>query len=102
MIQSGAIGVELSDCELIYCSRKTLLLKLNENYEISLRSVKNHSDEIFVKQLRSIKFADQSNHTSIKFADQSNHTCVNDAYQDFVIKFLSVVDFVAPIRTLRV
>ena len=29
-------------------------------------------------------------------------TCVNNAYQEFVTKSLSVIDFVAPIRTLRV
>ena len=59
------------------------------NTEISLRSIKNYSDKIFVEQLR-----------AVKFPDYSNYTCVNDAYQDFVTKFLSVIDFVAPIRTL--
>ena len=39
---------------------------------------------------------------SIKFFDYSNHTCVNNAYQDFVTKFLSAVDSISPIRTLRV
>ena len=53
--------------------------------------MKNYSDETFVDKLR-----------SIKFPDYSNHTCVNHAYQDFVTKFLSAVDFVLPIRTLRV
>ena len=37
---------------------------------------------------------------SIKFPDYSNFTCVNDAYQDLVTKSLSVIDFIAPIRTL--
>ena len=53
--------------------------------------MKNYSDETFVDKLR-----------SIKFPDYSNHTCVNHAYQDFVTKFLSAVDSVLPIRTLRV
>ena len=53
--------------------------------------MKNYSHEIFVKQLR-----------LIKFPDYSSYTFVNDVYQDFVTKFLSVIDFVAPIRTLRV
>ena len=39
---------------------------------------------------------------AIEFPDYSNYTCVNDAYQDFVTKFLSVIDFVTPTRTLRV
>ena len=37
-----------------------------------------------------------------KFPDYSNYNCVNNAYQDFVAQFLSVIDFVAPTRTLRV
>ena len=73
--------MELSDHELIYYSRKTSLLKLNEDYEISFWP---------------------TNGWSTKFSDYSNHTCVNDAYQYFVAKFLSAVDSVAPIRTLRV
>ena len=65
----------LSDHELIYCSRKLSLLKLNEHYEISFRSMKNDSDEIF--------------------ADKP-YLC------EPVTKFLSAVDSVSPIRTLRV
>ena len=53
--------------------------------------MKNYSDQIFADKLR-----------SIKFPDYSNHTCLNNAYQDFVTKFLSAVDSVSPIRTLRV
>ena len=39
---------------------------------------------------------------AVKFPDYSNYECVNDAYQGFVTKFLSVTDFVAPVTTLRV
>ena len=40
--------------------------------------------------------------TGMKFPDYSNYTCVNDVYQDFVKKFLFLVNFAAPIRTLKV
>ena len=40
--------MELSDHELIYYSRKTSLLKLNEDYEISFWPMKKYSGEIFV------------------------------------------------------
>ena len=80
----------LSDHELIYCTRKTSLLNLNEHYEVSIRSMKNYSNEIFVEQLR-----------TIKFPGCSNYTCFNNAYHDFT-KLLSVIDFATPIRTLRV
>ena len=71
---------------MCYCTRNTSLLKLNEHCEISVRSVKNYSDKFFKEQLR-----------AITFLDYSNYTCVNDTYQDFVTKFLSVTDFLTPI-----
>ena len=85
----------LSDHELICCSRKASLLKLNEYYKISFRSMKNYSDETFVDKLRSIIFPDYSNHFL-------NTQTVNHAYQDLVTKFLSAVDSVSLIRALRV
>ena len=79
----------LSHHEFIYCPRKASLLKLNEHFEISIRSMKYCSDEILVDKLR-----------STKFPDYSNHTYENDVYKGFVTKFSSPVD--SPIRTLRV
>ena len=38
----------------------------------------------------------------VNFSDYVNYTCVNAAYKDFTSKFLSTVDSVAPIRTVRV
>ena len=85
----------LSDHELICCSRKASLLKINEYYEISFRPMKNYSDETFVDKLRSTIFPDYSNHFP-------NTQTVNPAYQDLVTKFLSAVDSVSLIRALRV
>ena len=90
MIQSGVIEMGLFNHEIILLTRKMSLLKLNEHYEIPLRSMKNYSDKIFVEQLRVIKLPDYSNYNSVK-----------GAYQDFATNFLSVIDFVAPIRTLK-
>ena len=67
------------------------IVKLNERCGVPLRSMKNYSDKIFVEQL-----------WATKFPDYSIYTCVNNAYQDFVTKFLSVTSFVAPIRTFIV
>ena len=64
-IQSGVIEMGLSNHELIYFSRKTSLLKLNQHCKISFRSMKNYYDEIFVDK-RSIKCPDYSNHTCVK------------------------------------
>lgn len=38
---------------------------------------------------------------STKFPDYSNNNCVNDAYQGFVTKFLSVTDSVVATRTFE-
>ena len=91
MIQSGVIEMQLSDHELTFCSSKTAISKLNESYEISLRSMKNYSDENLLEDLR-----------SKKFIDYSNYKYVDNAYQDFVTTVSSVANFVLPIRTLRV
>ena len=56
MIQSGGIEMELSGHELIYFSRKKLLLKLNEHYIISPRSMKIYPNETFVEKIRSVIF----------------------------------------------
>ena len=54
--QSGVNEMGLFDHKLMYCSRKLSCLKLNECNQVSLRIMKNYSDEIFVEQVRSIKF----------------------------------------------
>ena len=54
--QSDVNEMGLFDHELMYCSRKLSCLKLNECNQVSLRIMKNYSDEIFVEQVRSIKF----------------------------------------------
>lgn len=61
------------------------LLKLHEYNKVSVRLMKTYSNEIFVEQLKSIKFFDC-------------YTCVNDAHKNFVTKFLSVINFATPIR----
>ena len=37
-----------------------------------------------------------------KYPHYSNYTCLNHAYQDFATMFLSVINFVAPIRALTI
>ena len=90
VIQSGVIDMELSDNELIDSTRKTWLLKLNERYEISIRSKKNYSDESFAEELGSIKFpTTQIIPVCLRF---SSGLC----YEVFISN-----RFVVPIRILR-
>ena len=51
--------------------------------------MKNYSNEVFVEQLKPIKFPEC-------------YAYVNDAYKNFVTKFLSVINFVTPITALGV
>ena len=51
--------------------------------------MKNYSNEVFMEQLKPIKFPEC-------------YACVNDAYKNFVTKFLSVINFVTPITALGV
>ena len=87
VIQSGVIEMGLPD------QWAHLFYKKNVAFETkwTLRNIYKVNESYFVEQLK-----------AIQFSDYSNYTCVNDAYQDFLTKFLSVIDFVAPIRTLRV
>ena len=62
-----------------------------ESSKTLFRSMRNYLDEISMEKLR-----------SIEFPDYSNHKWVNDAYQNFVSKFLQAVDSVAPDRIIRV
>ena len=69
VIQRGVIEMGLPEFELLYCSRKMSFLKLNKYNELSVKTMKNYSDEIFVEQLRSITFRDFSNYKCVSDAD---------------------------------
>ena len=90
VIQIGVVEVRLSNL-VLFTVNEISLFKSNEHHEISLTSMKNYLDEIFVEKLR-----------SIEFTNYSNHTCVNDDYQDYISNFLHAFNSVVPIKTIRV
>ena len=49
VIQNGVIETQFFDHGLGYCSRKVSFLKLVEHCEISILSMKNYSNEVFVE-----------------------------------------------------
>lgn len=57
--------------------------------------MKNYKDKIFCGIINKKR-------RSTKFLDYSNYACVNDAFQDFVTKFLSIVNFVALIKIVKI
>ena len=88
---NGIIELGLSDHDLIYCTRKTSNIKVNKHNEIFIRSMKKYSVDIFEQKLN-----------AADFPDTSNYTCVNAAYNDFISIFLSVIDSIAPLKSVRV
>ena len=89
--QSGVIDLGLSDHDLIYCTRKTSLPKSHKHNEIFVRSLKRYSAEKFLEILR-----------EIVFPNYLTYTCVNDAYSDFIYRFVEAINFIAPSKKIRV
>jgi hypothetical protein len=89
--QSGVIDIGLSDHQLIFCTRKIVRPKVYEHNYITIRSLKNYSQDAFLNALREVNFPDYS-----QFND------INDAYEDFINKTKQVIDQIAPMKQIRV
>ena len=89
--QSGVIDTGLSDHQLIYCTRKITRTKFNSHKNITIRSLKNYSQEVYLEELNKINFPDCS-----KFTD------INDAYSDFIGKVSLTIDKIATMKEIRI
>ena len=89
--QKGVIDVGLSDHQLIYCTRKIVRTKTNMHKQIRVRSLKNYTSELLIKEL-----------SKIDFPDYSIFSNTNVAYNDLVKKILNIIDKIAPYKELRV
>ena len=83
--QSGVIDLGLSDDNLIYCTRKTSLPNSHKHNEIFVCSLKRYSVEKFLEILR-----------EIILPNYLTYTCVNDAYSDFIYRFVKAINLIAP------
>ena len=90
-IKSGVVKVNLSDHELIYCTRKTTKLKSNKHNELNIHSMKNYTAEGFVELLK-----------KIDFPNYETYACVNMAYLDFVTKIVDFIDSYCPSKRVRI
>ena len=88
--QSGVIDVGLSDHQLIFATRKTVRDKYSGHKEITIRSFKNYTIELYHEALKQLVFPDYKN-----FID------MNSAYSDFIEKIMSVINKIAPIKKIR-
>ena len=89
--QYGILDIGISDHHLIYCTRKIKKIKVNKHTQISFRSYKKYTLELYEDALRKINFPNYENFTNI-----------DNAYSDFIDKLLSVIDVIAPNKTARV
>ena len=82
--QSSIIDLGLSDNDLTYCTRKASLPKSHKHNEIFVGSLKKYSENFFLEILREIVFP---NHLT--------YTWVNDAYSDFIYRFVEAINFIS-------
>ena len=75
----------------MYCTRKITRTKFNSHKNITIRSLKNYSQDVYLEELNKINFSDYS-----KFTD------INDAYSDFIGKVSLTIDNIAPMKEIRI
>ena len=89
--QQGILNVGLSDHQLIYCTRKITRIKRGGHKQITFRSFKNYTIDGYEKAL-----------VEINFLDYKNFDNVNDAYSNFILKLMEVIDKVASVKNKRI
>ena len=88
---SGVIDVGISDHQLIYCTRKTARIKSYCHKQITFRSLKNYSPEVYEEVLRKLSFPSYE-----IFND------IDKAYENFFQKVMAVIDSRAPSENKRI
>jgi hypothetical protein len=81
----GVIDAGLSDHQITYCTRKTMREKFNDHKDITIRSLKNYTQDAFVNSLLEVNYPNY-----FEFTD------INVAYEDFISRTTSVIDKLAP------
>ena len=89
--RSGVIQIGISNHQLIYCTRKTARIKSYCHKQITFRSLKNYSPEIYEEDLRRLRFPNYE-----LFDD------INKAYENFIQKIMAVTDNVALSKNKRI
>ena len=89
--QCGVIDISLSDHQLIYCTRKIFKIKSSLHIQIQFRSFKHYKVDLFEQDL-----------SKLNFPNYQNYNEIDEAYNDFLQKIISVIDKVVPIKERRV
>ena len=85
------MSVSLSDHQLIYCPRKISKIKRDSHKQVQFCSLKHYTVDLFEQDLLKLNFPNYQNHNEI-----------NEAYNDFIQKIMSIIDRVMPIKERRV
>ena len=85
--QQGKVNVGLSDHQLIYCKRKIITKKRDDQKQIKFCSFKNYTIDGYEKAL-----------VEINFPENKHFDNVNDVYSKFIRKLMEVIEKVAPAK----
>ena len=88
--QSGIIVITVSDHSVVYCTRKISRAKYNKHKEITFRSLKNYSEDVYKEALEKVSIPNYDSFDNLDLA-----------YTDFISRFESVINVVAPVKTVR-
>ena len=72
-------------------TRKHQNIKTGQHSTIKIRSMKNYTKEILIQKL-----------SELQFPNYSIFDNVNEAYSDFVTKFMNIIDNISPLKQIRV
>ena len=89
--QSGVLCVGISDHMLTYCTRKVTRAYVNKHKTIQIRSSKKYSQEQFIHNLNETDWTDVLNSVDADLA-----------WVRFKSILLSVLDKIAPFKTIRI
>ena len=88
--QFGTLALEISDHDLVYCTRKIVKGQVNRHHTVKIRSLKNYSKELLVEEL-----------SKTDWSDLSECLCVNIMWTKLKTRILNVLNKIAPIKEVR-
>ena len=89
--QYGVIDISLSGHLLLYCTRKISMINRGSHKQIQFCSFKYYTVDLFEQEL-----------SKLNFPNYQNYNEINEAYNDFIQKIMSVTEKVTPIKERRV
>ena len=90
IFQSGVVPVGVSDHFLTFCTRRNVKGQISHHNYVAIRSMKNYKVEKFIVSLV------QADWSTVFTA-----VTVNEAWENFKITFLKVLDNIAPVKQIR-